>query len=275
MENNDFAVFILTHGRPNNVKTYTTLIKCGYSGLVYFVLDNEDTTIGEYIKNFGEERIVVFDKKHMAMNVDNGNNFNNTKVILHARNACFKIAKDLNITYFLQLDDDYYYFGYRFDEGARIAKNLDAIFKIMIDFYKTTPIKSIAFSQGGDHIGGFKGIKLKRKCMNSFFCSTQRPFQFIGSINEDVNTYTTLGSRGDLFFTFTNFQLDQKDTQTNKGGMTDEYEQSGTYVKSMHSVIMHPSGVKANLMRNKNARIHHAVNWNFTTPMIIDEKYKK
>jgi len=31
MENKDFAVFILTHGRPDNVKTLSTLKKCGYT----------------------------------------------------------------------------------------------------------------------------------------------------------------------------------------------------------------------------------------------------
>jgi hypothetical protein len=111
--------------------------------------------------------------------------------------------------------------------------------------------------------------------MNSFFCSTLREFQFIGSINEDVNTYTTLGSRGDLFFTFTNIQLDQKDTQSNKGGMTDEYALSGTYIKSFHSVLMHPSSVKISMMNATNLRLHHSIQWSNTTPMILNEKYKK
>jgi len=135
----------------------------------------------------------------MADSVDEGNNFDNRKVIIHARNACFKIAKEIGIKYFMQLDDDYYYFGYRYETGAKIITNLDVVFEKMLDFYRSVNIKSIAFSQGGDHIGGFSGIKLKRKCMNSFICSTDREFQFVGSINEDVNTYTTLGNRGDIF----------------------------------------------------------------------------
>jgi hypothetical protein len=275
MENKDFCVFILTHGRPDNVKTYKTLKKCGYTGNIYFIVDNEDPTIYEYKKNFGEEWVKVFDKKAMADSVDEGNNFDNSKVILHGRNASFKIAKELGYTYFIQLDDDYYYFGYRYNTGARIIKNLDAVFKIVFDFYKTVNIKSIAFSQGGDHIGGFSGIKFKRKCMNSFFCSTKREFQFIGSMNEDVNTYVTLGSRGDVFFTFTNLQLDQNDTQTNKGGMTDEYALSGTYAKTFHTVMMHPSGAKVSMMNVNNPRIHHTINWVATTPMIIDDSYRK
>jgi len=274
MESN-FAVFILTHGRPDNVKTYSTLRKCGYTGEIYLIVDNEDKQIEEYKKNFGNDYVKVFDKKAMADSIDEGNNFDNRKVIIHARNASFKIAKEIGIKYFVQMDDDYYYFGYRYETGAKIIKNLDKVFEIVLDFYKSVDIKSIAFSQGGDHIGGFSGIKLKRKCMNSFFCSTDREFQFIGSINEDVNTYTTLGSRGEIFFTFTNLQLDQKDTQSNNGGMTDEYALTGTYVKSFHSVIMQPSSVKASMMNANNKRIHHQIKWVNTTPMILDPKHKK
>lgn len=275
MENKDFVVFILTHGRPNKVKTWSTLKKCGYTGEIYLVVDNEDPCIGEYIQNFGIENVKVFDKKGMMSSVDNGNNFGNTNVILYARNACFQIAKKMGITYFMQLDDDYYYFGYRYPTGARIIKNIDSVFDSLIKFYQKTNIKSIAFSQGGDHIGGFSGIKLLRKCMNSFLCSTQRPFDFVGSMNEDVNTYITLGHKGDLFFTFTNLQLDQKDTQSNEGGMTKEYELSGTYIKSFQSVVMHPSGTRVSMMNSTNTRIHHTIKWKNTAPKILDEKYKK
>lgn len=276
MENsNDFVVFILTHGRPDKVKTFDTLKKCGYTGKIYLIVDNEDKTIDKYISNFGGEWVKVFDKKAMADNIDEGNNFDNRKVIIHARNACFDIAKELGITYFLQLDDDYYYFGYRYETGAKIIKNIDSVFDSMLDFYKSTNISSICFSQGGDHIGGFSGIKLKRKAMNSFFCSTERPFQFIGSINEDVNTYTTLGSRGNVFFTFTNIQLDQKDTQSNSGGMTDEYALTGTYIKSFHSVLMQPSSVKISMMNSNNSRLHHSIKWTNAVPVIIREIHKK
>ena len=111
--------------------------------------------------------------------------------------------------------------------------------------------------------------------MNSFICSTDREFQFVGSINEDVNTYTILGSRGKLFFTFTNIQLDQKDTQSQDGGMTNAYSLTGTYVKSFHSVMMHPSSIKISMMNASNPRLHHSIKWANTTPMIIDDKYKK
>lgn len=275
MENKDFTVFILTHGKPNDVITYNLLKKCGYTGSIYLILDNEDKTISQYQNKFGIENVKIFDKNAMAIEVDEGNNLGNKKAVIFARNASFKIAKELNIKYFLLLEDDYYYFGYRYETGAKKITNLDAVFDIVLNFYKSVNIKSIAFSQGGDHIGGFSGIKLKRKCMNSFFCSTDREFQFVGTLNDDVNTYTILSTRGDVFFTFTNLQLDQKDTQNIGGGMTDTYLRYGTYCKSFTTVLMHPSGVKVSMMNSKNNRIHHSIKWVNTTPMIIQDKYKK
>ena len=37
--NQDFAVFIITHGRADNIKTIPTLNNQGYTGPVYLILD--------------------------------------------------------------------------------------------------------------------------------------------------------------------------------------------------------------------------------------------
>jgi len=275
MENKDFAVFILTHGRPDNIKTLKSLSKCNYTGSIFFIVDNEDKTVNKYIENFGIDKVKIFNKKEMADSIDEGNNFDERRTITHARNACFKIASELNIKYFIQFDDDYGSFLFRYKEGGKIIKNINRVFDNFIDFYKTTNIRSIAFSQGGDHIGGFTETKLKRKCMNSFLCSTDRKFEFIGAMNEDVNTYTTLASRGELFFTFTSVQLNQEPTQSQKSGITDMYLRYGTYCKAFTTVMMFPSGVKVSIMNTTNSRIHHLIKWNNTTPLILDEKHKK
>ena len=274
MDNKDFAVFILTHGRPDNIKTLKSLNKSGYTGRIYYIVDNEDKTAEKYKENFGEEFVKIFDKKALADQVDEGNNFDERRTITHARNASFQIAREIGIKYFVQLDDDYGSFLYRYERGLTI-KSIDRVFDLFIDFYKSTNAKSIAFSQGGDHIGGFAGTKLKRKCMNSFFCSTDREFQFIGAKNEDVNTYTTLGSRGDLFFTFTSIQLNQEPTQSQKSGITDMYLRYGTYCKAFTTIMMMPSSVKVSMMNSNNPRLHHSIKWINTTPMIISENNKK
>jgi len=283
MKNKKFAALILTHGRPTKVYTYKTLRKHGYTGPIIIVVDNEDKTISKYKEIYGD-KVYVFNKLETSKTFDTGDNFDDRRAIVYARNASFNIAKYLGYEYFIQLDDDYTDFRYKIDKyGNYINKseilNLDNIFDIMLEFFKNTNIKSVAMAQGGDFIGGKKGQQnndwvLKRKCMNSFICCVNRQFKFVGRINEDVNTYTSTASRGDLFFTIPQIALSQKTTQSNSGGMTDLYLDSGTYVKSFYSVIYQPSSVVVALMGTKKKRLHHRVTWSNTVPCILDEKYK-
>lgn len=282
MQNENFAAFILTHGRPDCVYTFASLKKHGYTGKVFIVIDNEDKTADQYRKNFGD-KVVVFDKAGISETFDEGDNFEDRRAIIYARNACFEIARQLGVEYFVELDDDYVDFRYKFNgKGEFIDKadilNLDAVFGSMLEFFKRTPVLSVAMAQGGDFIGGKNGSfakrELKRKCMNSFICSTSRQFQFFGRINEDVNVYTNLGGRGGLFLTIPNVALQQKQTQSNKGGMTDLYLDSGTYVKSFYSVMYSPSCVDIRVMGTKHKRLHHRISWKNAVPMILEEGYK-
>lgn len=285
MFRDDFAVFILSHGRPNNVKTIKTLENSNYKGKYYIIVDNEDKTIEQYKENFGD-KVIVFNKQEISddKRFDKFDNNNNKKVIYFARNACFDIAKELGLKYFIQFDDDYTSFQFRYEEGDKLKhlkmNNIGEVFNLMINFLNSSPkILTICFSQGGDFIGGKdSGVwkkQLVRKAMNSFLCSTDKVFNFKGRINEDVNTYTLLGNQGELFFTIANLSLEQTPTQSNEGGMTDIYLDSGTYVKSFYSIICSPQAVKIALMGNKFMRMHHKVDWKYCSPKILDEKYKK
>lgn len=281
---NDFVVFILSHGRADRVVTYDTLRRQGYTGRVVIVLDDEDTQREDYIAKFGKENVTIFSKAKIAEQMDEVIK-GDRRTIVYARNACFDIATKLGYKYFLELDDDYIFFGYVFDANfnalVRVenTKNLDYIFERVLEFFiKNERITSIAFAQGGDFIGGRDAIKkvaMKRKCMNSFFCSTERPFKFIGRINEDVNTYTLEGSKGKLFLTLNQFALNQTQTQSNDGGMTDVYLDSGTYLKSFFSIIVMPSAVKVAPMNSRHSRLHHKVQWRYCVPKILNEKHKK
>jgi hypothetical protein len=57
-----FCVFIISHGRANNVVTFKTLQKSGFTGPLFIVIDNEDKQAHLYLEKFGRERVVVFDK---------------------------------------------------------------------------------------------------------------------------------------------------------------------------------------------------------------------
>jgi hypothetical protein len=280
----DFAIFILTHGRPDKVITINSLKRHGYTGNYYLVIDDEDKTADKYKQLYGD-KVIQFSKEEIAQKFDKGDNYSPRNSIVYARNAAFDIAEQLGVTYFMELDDDYTEFSYRVNDQdqyqQRKMNNMDAVITAMLKYYKSINAKTIAFSQGGDFIGGknsailANGVRPRRKAMNSFICSTKRRFWFVGTFNEDVNTYTTLGSRGELFFTIPQPSLNQLETQSNAGGITELYKQFGTYVKSFTTVMYMPSSVKVAMMGDVNKRMHHQVNWRYTVPKIVSEKLKK
>lgn len=288
----DFCAFILTHGRPDRVLTYNTLLRCGYTGKVFIVIDDEDKTADQYRERFGDI-VLQFSKAQIAKTFDEGDNFGDRRAIVYARNACWDLARQVGCRYFIQLDDDYTGFFYRFTPQGEYKHlkfvSIDAPFEALVEFLEAAPrCHSIAMSQGGDHIGGErsganKTINLRRKAMNTFVCSVDRPFQFVGRINEDVNTYTCGTRTGLLLFTFNGYQVSQMQTQHNAGGMTDLYLDSGTYIKTFYSVMYAPSCVKVYQLYDPrcakdgkhNARIHHFINWNRTAPKILREDYKR
>ena len=284
MKHKSFVAFILTHGRPDRIYTLRSLKKHGYTGRVVILIDNEDKTREEYEARY-PGMVHVSDKAGISDTFDEGDNFGDRRAIVYARNACFVVAKELGVEHFIELDDDYTEFRYKTNAHDQYCNkfnlsNLDGLFDAMIDFLEATKASSVALAQNGDFIGGHAGTnagKLEpwRKCMNTFVCATARPFKFFGRINEDVNVYTCGTRRGMLLFTLPNCAINQKQTQSNGGGMTDLYLDSGTYVKSFYSVMYAPSCVKVQDMGPVYRRMHHRVSWRHCAPKILAESVRK
>jgi len=278
----NYAVFILTHGRPHKQKTLKLLRKLNYTGKIYLICDDEDETLNEYKRLYGN-MVLVFSKKDYYDTTDTMDNGGNNNVVVYARNASFDLAEKLGLEYFVELDDDYndiYYVrakkGYlkRFD-----FTSLDKLFEMTFDVLDKTGALTIAYAQTGDLIGGADGDitrrVIKRKAMNWFFFKTSRRYIFSGRLNEDVNAYVKYGMIGELVFTPFFIVLNQTTTQHQSGGLTEAYLDMGTYVKSFYTVMLYPGAIKVKTMGVSHPRIHHKVLWEHCTPKIISERYRK
>lgn len=281
----EFAVLILTYGRADRVHTYDTLRRQGYTGRIILVCSTDDASLSDYYARYAGQ-VVVFDKADYAKTFDIGDNFDGQNVVVFARNAAFEIAQKCGLQYFLELDDDYNSIRIRYPIGPNlrtvIPQTLDTIFERFIAFLQRTPVTCIAMAQSGDYIGGAVNdffdpgyVPKKRKIMNSFFNRVDRPYQFYGRINEDVNCYIENGKRGIVFMTHPLASINQLLTQSNAGGLTDIYLAAGTYVKSFYAVLYNPSAVSVQMMNSKNPRIHHRIAWKNAVPYIIEEKHRK
>lgn len=282
MVDENFAVFILTHGRAENVITLKALEKAGYSGKTYLVIDDEDEQEDLYREKYGEQ-VIQFCKKEAAKRTDVMTPSRKRNAVVFARNECWNIAKQLGLTHFCVLDDDYKNFGIRYIDDCKLKEakisEIDSIFTALIEFLDNSGAITVCMAQGGDYIGGADGgffrKGLSRKAMNVWFMRTDHPFQYMGLTNEDTNMYVTLGGIGKLMFTVTNISVNQIQTQDNPGGLTDIYKQDGTFIKSFYSVMCRPDCVKVAAMGDHYMRMHHNVEWDYCVPKIINEKWRK
>ena len=280
MNNSDYAVIIPTHGRYDRVFTIDSLRKSGYTGDIYLLCDDEDKQLEQYKEKYGD-KVIVFSKDEYIGKFDKMDNFGNKACVVYARNAMWDVARSVGLTHFAVLDDDYTSIKYRItpDGGyhGKLMKNTDGVFAAYINFLKTSGVDTVCFAQGGDYIGGKdnsnvkNGFKVSRKMMNLYFFSADKPIEFKGTINEDLTSSVTEGQRGKIILTSLMSSVDQKETQSNAGGLTDIYLEVGTYVKSFYSVMAAPSCVKIASMGDGHLRIHHAVTWKNAVPKIIRE----
>jgi len=280
----DFCILISSYNRAGNIPTIKSLERAGYTGDWFIVIDNESDK-EPYYKEYGKEKVIYFSKDDVKHMIDRGDNFERKTGILYFRFYSFYIAEEMGYKYFMQLDDDYTDFRFKFDENFNYVhriqmEDLDKYFNDTIEYLENTNIYTVCMAQGGDFIGGSDSgisdkVKTKRKAMNTFICSVDRKIEFKGSINEDVNSYVRDQQLGKVMLTVNFTAVQQELTQKTEGGMTEIYADAGTYIKSFYTILYSPSSVSLMLMGNKYKRIHHHVHWNRSVPKIIEEKYKK
>lgn len=304
MENvRDYLIMIASYKRSSFLKTHTyaTLKKLKTNAKILIICSDDDDTIDDYKKIFGDENIFVFNKDYYEnkLHIDVGDSFyranNIKKGILWARNVQFEVARKFGYRYFLFLDDDYDSFSLRrkfinpkdnkaiYSSGQRIIPGkFDEVCEHYFRILDSQPFMyCTAFCQRGDMIGGLENILYKKgykfKAMNAFFCDIEKEFRYMGRINEDVNAYTTYNNKGQLFLTLSDVCLNQPTTQMTSGGMSDIYKQFGTWLKSIYSVMYSPNAVKINTMGNKREtfRIHHNIEFDYCVPKILNQIYCK
>ena len=294
MVDRSYAAFIFSHGRANRVATYDALIKGGYTGKIYVVIDDEDDDADEYFDRFGVDQIMVFSKDDPLARYDFGMVNPPRGAIGYAKTWLDHTVAGLGLTHYIMCDDDIQSFAFKFFINGHSremrAHCLDAIFEAMFGFLDTSGAIAVCPSQGGDYIGGAQrndtGGKsvgaVKRRCVNVFFCRVGKPIQWAGIFNEDISAYTLMGQRGELFFTINHLMMHQLPTMVMSGGMTDSYQRYGLYVKVFFVVMHCPSCVKVSAIQGTSSslstgrvRFHHRVAWKNCVPMILSERYRK
>lgn len=278
----EFAVFILSHGRAKEMTTVNMLKRYKYTGKYFIVLDNEDEQIKDYIRRYGKNNIIVFDKKKIEQSMDTGDNGGSLKCGVFARNFIIDEADKMGYKYHLQLDDDYNGYCFRYVKDGRLRSSkvtdLDKFFKESLRYLINGDLDCLGYGVASDYTGGINSKVMKgfcRKSMNTFFLRADRKFYFVARMNDDVTTNLVNNKIGKKIITVLYAMVSMPATQRMKGGMTDVYTDEGTYMKSFYSVMFEPSACKVDATMKKVKRVHHSITWNNISPKILNERYKK
>ena len=279
----DFAIFICTYGRPDNQLTLSTLKECGYSGKIYLVLDDTDTTIQQYIDNYGSDNIIVFDKNYYINNcIDTGDNKGHYKCILYAKNAVEDIAKELQLQSFVIADDDIgkFRFRYPYDDKMKsvsISNNFDLILDTCIDYLLSCNIASIGFCFSQMYFSGVSVLNDLHKFRvpyNFVFRNTSINVDWHSWFGEDVITAISYNKVGQFWTVIPYVQQDISGVGSGNanGGMADIYRKTNSFKLAMCDFMYHPSSTRPYLY---NGKFMAAIKKGYECPKLISYYYKK
>ena len=273
----DFAFVILCWKRPQALHTLKYLKKIGYKGKVFFAIDNADPTKEEYISAAKEYAIDFFTFDKDTEVSDQMYNQKLKSGAVCTRKVVENVIRDKGIKYFCVLDDDYVQFI--FPNCKRVgAKSLNKLIDKYCRILEKIPFVSVmSLAQTGEAVSGteafYKKSKFKLKAMNFWFCCVDKPVEYSGIMNDDVNAGILLNKYGNFSIQYGGMII--KQAQQSSGGMKDIYAQtSAMYQKAMFSLMLAPAFTKLNYLKcysgNGSQRIYHNIQRKFAYPYVVE-----
>ena len=138
-------------------------------------------------------------------------------------------------------------------------------------FMRRRHIGVFAWLQTGDFIGGENTYLYRPKVMNTTFYLL--PYIYRGERgvqDDDTSQFVGILNRG--LFTGSygcGCVLEQMPSATQKGGLTDLYNECKLLNKALVTPIQYPSAIKATMQKKNGARLHHLISYRYLMPKIL------
>ena len=221
----DFAIYVLSHKRAFNAGTMEMLAKYGYTGKAFVVIDDEDD-IDDYIKCYGKDKVLIFNKDSYMDKYDAMDNLHKRSIAFYARNFINEHAIKSGLTYYGQFDDDILKLFHRYvDENGKFQRlevnNVDDIFTSYLEFMDSSDcIAGCCFALDSGYFGGAGG-KFKngmgRKIYQTMLLKVSQQVPWKGSHLEDMLLSTLNVDK--LYFDVYMNSFDSPKMSTNDGGI--------------------------------------------------------
>lgn len=275
-------VFIPSYHRPDNLKTVKYLEKIGYDmERVYVFIDDEADDREEYkaaTARYGCH-LVVFDMTEARKRFDYVHRASvSRRSAGQARNMFQDYAKKVGIRYYVVMDDDTRDFQFRVkgiwtnNASGEVVKHT---FDMVRDFMEKHRIGLFGVTQTGDYYGGNIVLSLwMRKVMNTTFYDTRFVYRGERGVQDDDTSMFT-GMLNEGLFTGSlrdGIVLQQTQSATASGGLTDLYNECKLYNKAMVTPIQYPSAIHAERQALNGARLHHRIEYRYLAPCLMKGK---
>ena len=193
------------------------------------------------------------------------------------RNMFYDIAKKLNIDFYLVIDDDTRVYEVKpfaiYTRGAEL-EDLVKVFMGVKEFMQRQKIGLFGLSQTGDMFSVPDYKIFRNKVMNTTFVNTKYIYRGERAI-QDNDTSQFVGIMNEGLFTgsvATGLTLNQEQSATQKGGLTELYNENKLLNKSLVIPIQFPSLCYAERQKKNGGRLHHKILHRYLMPKIIKGK---
>lgn len=181
-------------------------------------------------------------------------------------------ATEKDIDFYVVIDDDTQMFtSYMQRHKLKDCDIIRRSFLAIEDLMRKRKIGVMGFPQQGDFLGGYKQGLFIRKVMNTTFYLL--PYIYRGERgvqDDDTSLFTGIINEG--LFTGTiqhSLVLQQVQSATQEGGLTDLYNECKLLNKALVTVIQFPSAIFAEKQESNGNRVHHKIRYKHLGPVII------
>lgn len=279
----DVAVLISTNGRARNQITYSTLRRIGYTGKIFLVVDDEDVELAEYKRIYGDS-VKIFSKKEYFKKADLMINKADMCAAIFSRNACFDIAKENGISFFVNCDDDIKDIKFADIRGRKLITrkitDFDTVMKSVKKFMTCIGSDAMSICEDGVYVGGLNE-KVKTGAYWSmshwFFFSSDTDLRFRGLWHDDRVFSMDVGKIGKIAFSMSIMRdtlPSENEEEKQKGGMRSGKERFDRYSAEFMTLIAHPDVLKMYL-DEKSGKWKLKRKGECASPKIISGKHKK
>ena len=274
-------IFIPSYHRPTKVKTAKYFVKRGYdSKKIHVFIDDETDDIDVYKKEMAKLNchLHIFNMKQARDRYDFVHRQSKSRRSAgQCRNMFYDIAKKLNIDFYLVIDDDTRQYEIKpfaiYTRGA-VLEDFVKVFEGVKEFMQRQKIGLFGLSQTGDMFSVPDYKIFRNKVMNTTFVNTKYIYRGERSI-QDNDTSQFVGVMNEGLFTgsvATGLALNPTSSATQKGGLTELYNENKLLNKSLVIPIQFPSLCYAERQKKNGGRLHHRILHRYLMPKIIKGK---